>query len=126
MKLILDISNNVLIFNEDQQATILQLLSPAKLYRSEGWGDCTYHPVDDIPKISFVKDSQIKGYEEALEEAKKKAQEKQSEYYALYNKNNATEKQLKELQEKMNALQAAVGKSFTEKASVLIEDVEDF
>lgn len=108
MKLVLDLSGNVLIFNEDQQATILQLLATAKLYRSEGWNDCTYHLADEIPKISFVRNSQIKGYEEALEEAKKLAAVKQSEHYALYNKHNATEKLLKEMQEKLATLQSAV------------------
>lgn len=123
MKLVLELgSNNVLIFNEDQQATLLQLLATAKLYRSEGWSDFTYHPADEIPKISFVKDSQIFGLEEALEAAKKKAQEKQSEFYTLYTKNNNTEKQLKELQEKMVALQNAVSGV----AEMAVEDDEDF
>jgi len=108
MKLVIDLSQNVLIVSEENQAAFLGLLASSKLYHPEGWSDHTYHPVDETPKISFIKDSQIKGYAEALEEAKKLASVKQSEYYALYTKSSTTEKQLKELQEKMDALQASL------------------
>ena len=127
MKLVLNLSGNVLIFNEDQQATLLQLLSTAKLYRSEGWSDCTYHPADEIPKISFVKNSQIMGLEEFLADAKKQSQEKQSEIYKLQSKNLNTEKQLKELQEKMVALQNAVsGVAKIASPKLAVEELEDF
>lgn len=108
MKLVIDLSQNVLIVSEENQAAFLGLLASSKLYRSEGWSDCTYHPADEIPKISFVKDSQIIGLEGALADAKKQSQDKQSEIYKLQSKNLNTEKQLKELQEKMVALQNAV------------------
>lgn len=110
MKLIFELAHsNVLVINEKYQGPFLAILEDAKLYKSTGYGyDSNYEPSQEVPSIKFVADHQLLGFERALEQAKQAASDEQSKYYKLYNEKNASDKLLKETQEKLASLTAAI------------------
>ena len=109
MKMTLNLSNTYLIVDEEHQAAMLSLLESSKMYTREGWStDSQYNPSSDLPGITFIKESQLNGYEENIKQMQDKLNSKNSEYYQAVNAKGVVEKQLKELQEKFEALEGIV------------------
>lgn len=107
MKLVLNIDyNHSLIVPEKHQASMLAILQDSALYTNEGYGDKTYNLSDKLPEIVFVRDNQINGLEGALEEARNKLAERNTDYYKMMNDKGKLEKEITELRERFTALEA--------------------
>lgn len=110
MKLVLNIDyNHSLIIPDYHQSALLAILQDSALYTTEGYSsDTVYNLSDKIPEILFVKDSAVKGLEGALEDAKKKLETRNSDYYKVSNEKTQVQKELKELQDRFAALESVI------------------
>lgn len=110
MKLVLNINyNHSLIVPEKHQALLLAILQDSALYTTEGYSsEIVYNLSDKVPEILFVKDSAVKGLEGALEDAKKKLETRNSDYYKVTNEKTQVQKELKDLQDRFAALESVI------------------
>lgn len=105
MKLAISFTNTMIV-SEENQAEILAIISNSTFYKpGNSWDESTdYTLCPELPKISFVSDNRLLGYEEALKASQVRESADSSKYYKLYNEKNESDKMLKEANEKLAEL----------------------